>query len=316
MSLLLKYLNLSLLLFMPLYPKGTIVGTIINNHANIQYVMNAKEYKYSSNIDRFVIDHVIDLDISWQNTAHVLVGSGDKGVVLTFLLTNLGNGEDTFTLRYEHNDTNSFDPPPTNTHIYLDIDGNSIFDISKDTEVTKDINITADHNVTLFVVADIPDTNDTNYTDAELSHDGISVESASLPDDGEDRADSVDIVVRTGESRAMGVYEIREFWFDSSKSVRAISDDNLTHTGSVLHYTILLRLRGETSGKSVDSVVVTDAIPEGSTYLSDSLYLDEKLLTDEVDGDDGDINSTHIRVLVGEIAEDDNHTVEFEVMVD
>ena len=57
-------------------------------------------------------------------------------------------------------------------------------------------------------------------------------------------------------------------------------------------------------------------IPEGSSYLPDSLRLDGKLLTDIVDGDKGDINSTHIRVSVGEIVEDDNHTVEFEVMVD
>jgi len=315
----LKYIISSLLFIMlitPLHPRGTEAGTLISNHADITYVMESKERNSSSNTDSFVIDRIVDLDISWQDTSHTLVGSGDRDVILSFLLTNLGNGEDRFHLSYEHNDTDSFDPPPENIRIYIDTDGSSDFDISIDTELKDDINISADANTTLFVVADIPDANDTNYSGSELSHDGIIAESASLPDDGEDRADSVDVVVRTGESRAMGVYEIREFWFESIKSVQTISDDNQTHTGSILHYTILLRLRGETDGKSIDSVIVTDLIPEGSSYLADSLHLDTKLLTDEVDGDEGDINSTHIRVLVGEITEDDNHTVEFEVMVD
>ncbi len=309
-------LLLSLPLLVPLYPRGTVAGLLISNHATIWYTMNAKEHNSSSNIDKFVIDRIIDLDISWQDTAHIIVGSGDKGVVLTFLLTNLGNAEDTFTLGYEHNATDSFDPSPEHVLLYLDTDGSGVFDISIDTQILGDINITADHNVTLFVVADIADTNDTNYTNNELSYDGISVKSTSQSTTLADRADVVDAVVRTGESIAMGIYEIREFWFDSSKSVRTISDDNLTHTGSILHYTILLRLRGETAGKSVDSIVVTDEIPEGSSYLPDSLHLDTKLLTDETDGDEGDVNSTHIRVTVGEVAEDDNHTVEFDVMVD
>ena len=301
---------------MPLYPRGTVAGTVVINSADLRYIMDSKEHNETSNIDKFVIDYIIDLDISWQDSSHIIVGSGDKGVVLTFLLTNLGNGEDTFTLGYEHNASNSFDPAPEHVLLYLDTDGSGVFDISLDTPIAGDINITADHNVTLFVVADIPDTNDTNYTNSELSYDGISVKSTSQPSVLPDRADVVDAVVRTGESVAMGIYEIREFWFDSSKFVRIISDDNLTHTGSILHYTILLRLRGETSGKRVKSVVVTDMIPDGSSYLLDSLRLDGKLLTDIVDGDEGDTNSTHIRVSVGEIVEDDNHTVEFEVMVD
>jgi len=315
----LKYIISSLLfilLITPLYPRGTEAGTLISNHADITYIMASKERNSSSNIDEFVIDRIIDLDISWQDTAHVLVGSGDKGVILTFMLTNLGNGEDTFALSYEHNDTDSFDPPPENIHIYLDTDGSSIFDISKDVEVTDDINISADHNVTLFVVADIPNANDTNYSDSELSHDGISAESQSQPDETPDAPELVDIVSRRSLDMAMGVYEIREFWFESIKSVQVISDDNQTHTGSILHYTIILKLIGETDGKSVNSVVVTDKIPDGSSYLADSLRLDGKLFTDVEDGDNGDINSTHIRVAVGEVAGDDNHTVEFDVMVD
>ena len=203
----------------PLYAKGTEVGTLIVNHANITYIMDGKEHNSSSNTDRFVIDHIIDLDISWQDSAHIIVGSGDKSVILSFRLTNLGNGEDTFALSYEHNTTDSFDPPPKNVLLYIDTDGSGAFDIAQDIQIMGDINITADHNITLFVVADIADANDTNYTNNELSHDGILAKSTSQPTEQPDRADLVDAVVRTGVDVAMGIYEIREFWFDSSKSV-------------------------------------------------------------------------------------------------
>jgi len=317
-----RYLVLLFMLLLPLYPKGTQMGTLISNHADIKYTTGSQELNASSNIDKFVIDRIVDLDISWQDVSPVIVGSGDRDVALSFLLTNLGNGNDIFTLAYEHNSSTSFDPAPIHVRIYLDSDRSGLFDSTRDlllvddTNISNDINISADANVTLFLLSDIVDDNESNYTADELSYDGIRAKSVSHPTKLPDSAELVDAVVRVGESVAMGIYKTRDYWFRSTKSVLIVSDDNQTHTGSILHYTVLLKLVGETKDKSVDSVVVSDQIPEGSSYLPDSLHLDGKLLTDIVDGDEGDTNSTHIRVIVGVVAGDDNHTVEFEVMVD
>ncbi|HIP61166.1 MAG TPA: hypothetical protein EYG98_01260, partial [Sulfurovum sp.] len=194
-----------LLLFMlnaSVYARGVLAGTAVQNQADMLYIVGGIEYNLTTNMDTFLVDQIVDLEISWQDAAPVEVSSGETDRVLTFLLTNLGNGNDNFILDYEHNTSNSFSPPPSSVRIYQDSDGNGIFDIATDVLVT-DINLSADANVTLFIVSDIPDA---NYTSSDLSHDGIKAESTSSASVGADNQDGVDVVVRNAIDVAVGVY--------------------------------------------------------------------------------------------------------------
>jgi len=303
-----------LLLFMlnaSVYARGVLAGTAVQNQADMLYIVGGIEYNLTTNMDTFLVDQIVDLEISWQDAAPVEVSSGETDRVLTFLLTNLGNGNDNFILDYEHNTSNSFSPPPSSVRIYQDSDGNGIFDIATDVLVT-DINLSADANVTLFIVSDIPDA---NYTSSDLSHDGIKAESTSSASVGADNQDGVDVVVRNAIDVAVGVYVIRDFWLSSQKSAIIHSDDNQTHTGTIITYSIDLSIGGNADGQTIDAVILTDSIPTGTVYQAGSLRLDAVVLTDIVDADRGSCDGSVLRVDIGTLSGTAHQVLSFDVQV-
>jgi len=293
------------------YAKGVLAGTAIANQADIEYTMGNIDHNATTNIDSFVVDRIVDLDISWQDTAPVDVAANEKDKVLTFLLTNLGNGDDTFSLTYEHNTTNSFTPPPENIRVYFDANGNGYFDLAGDIEVS-DINISADENATLFIVSDIPDD---NYTAGELSHDVIAAKSESNATVGADRKNEIDIVVRKERDKDTGEYIIREYDLKAVKKAVVHSSDNKVHTGTIITYSIDIYIDGNSTGKSVENIEITDAIPDGTEYQAGSLLLDSTSLTDVVDGDVGSSDGVDVNVTIGTIDGDEHKIVSFDVQV-
>jgi len=293
-----------------IHAKGTEAGAMIQNQAVAHYAVSGIEQNLTSNTDSFVVDRIVDLDLSWQDGAAVEVSSGDQKSILTFLLTNLGNGEDRFHLSYEHNATASqFDPLPTPS-IYLDSNGNGIFDPGTDTQVS-DLNLSADGNATLFVVADIP----TTAQPGDRSYDGILAISQSHSDAGADRPAEIDTVVRTQQERDQGIYQIFDYWLESHKSAVVHSDDNQTHTGTRITYTIDLSIGGNAAGKTIDTVLLRDAIPSGTRYVSGSLSLDAVALTDVADSDAGIYDGTSVQVAVGILTGTTHRQISFDVRV-
>ena len=304
--LLLSSLNLSLV-----YAKGTLAGTTIYNRAGIDYQVGGMDYNLTSNTDSFLVDKIIDLDISWQDASAVEVGASEQDRVLTFLLSNLGNGDDQFDLSYEHNSTSSFSPAPTNPRIYRDSNGNGVFDAGTDLQIS-DINLTADANVTLFVVSDIPDA---NYTSGDLSHDGITADSRSSATVGTDDQYAVDVVVRSDTDVDMGAYVIRDFWLSSQKSALVHSVDHLLHTGTIVTYSIDLSIGGNAGGRTIDQVIVTDGIPSGTVYQAGSLKLDGVSLTDVADADKGYYDGSKVTIDIGVLSSTIHQIVTFDVQV-
>jgi uncharacterized repeat protein (TIGR01451 family) len=84
--------------------------------------------------------------------------------------------------------------------------------------------------------------------------------------------------------------------------------------GSMARFTITATVSG--SG-SVAGLVVTDAIPAGTTYAPGSLALDGNPLTDAADADAGTGNDAQgIRVELGTVAGGTVHTITFDVAID
>jgi len=303
---------LFLLLFglcsLALYAKGTLSGTAVDNRAEIHYSLAGIDHNLTSNQNSFLVDRVIDLQIDWQDTAPVEVGAGDNGRVLTFILTNLGNGEDHFILTHEHNSSSDF--LPASAQIHSDSNGNGSYDPGTDLLVT-DLNLSADANRTLFVVADIP--SDANAS--QQAYEGILAASTSTADTGPDREDQVDVTVRQGSDRDQGVYRVRDYFLLTHKSVLVHSDDNATHTGTVLTYMIDLSIGGHAAGRTIDHVVLRDQIPAGTRYVAGSLRLDGASLSDPVDGDAGSFDGSAIQVDVGTISGAMHRSVTFDVQV-
>ncbi len=290
------------------YAKGTHAGTDINNQASIHYAILGVDRNITSNINSFVVDKVVDLDLSWQDNAPVEVGIGEHNMVLRFILTNLGNSKDHFKLSYDHNSSSDF--TPSSPTIHIDTNGNGIYDVGTDL-VVGDLNLTADTNTTLFIVSNIP----TDANTSGISRDDIKAISTSIASTGADHPNQVDTVVRKGADVAEGIYKIRDYFLLSRKSAKIHSDDNATHTGTIITYIIDLGVGGNSAGKSITNVKLKDNIPVGTKYVAGSLRLDDTSLSDPADSDAGSFDGNAVHVTVGTISGVMHKKVKFDVRV-
>ena len=291
-----------------IFAKGTLANTVISNIAKVNYTLGGIENNITSNANSFVVDKIVDIVLVWQDNAPVEVGSGEHNRVLKFNLTNLGNSTDDVNISYEHNSTSDF--VPLNPTIHLDSNGDGIYDPSVDLAI-NDINLSADANATLFVVCDIP--NDAN--ESNISRDGIEATSNTSATAGADHPNQVDTVVRKGADRAEGIYKVRDYFLISSKSAKIHSDDNATHTGTIITYTIDLGIGGNSAGKSITNIKLKDNIPVGTRYQAGSLRLDDANLSDPADSDAGSFDGSVVYVNVGTISGAVHKKVKFDVQV-
>jgi len=294
-----------------LLAKGTPAGIPINNIAEIAYTVNGVSSNFASNTDSFVVDQVVDIHVDWQDTESVKVFAGSHDRVLTFRVTNEGNGDENLTIGRDHNTSSDF--TPDNLRIFFDADHNGIFDPAIDSIVTNPLHLNSDTNVTLFLVGDIPDNNTTQA--GAKAFEILRIASQSNATVGADDPAVVDTVIRKGEDNASGIYEVFDFWLESNKTVRIHSDDNATHTGTRITYTIAVGIGGNATGRTIGHVVIRDAIPAGTQYLPGTLHRDDTLLTDASDGDGGECDGTTLRVELGDLHGDTIRKVTFDVRV-
>jgi uncharacterized repeat protein (TIGR01451 family) len=228
-------------------------------------------------------------------------------------LSNLGNGDDNISLAYEHNTSSDF--LPKNVQVFIDSDSNGKFDPASDTLVAGGVVLAADANVTLFVVGDIPDDNTTDP--ADRSYEILKAETNATATAGSDDPARVDTVVRTQKDQDSGIWVVRDYWLATHKTATVHSDDNATHTGTRITYTIECFIDGNATGRTITGVTVRDTIPVGTRYVPGSLRLNNATLTDAVDGDAGqyDANASRVEVRMGTLSGTTHTKVRFDVEV-
>ena len=77
---------------------GTPVNTEIRNQATANYFINSNPLSSSSATVYTYVAEVIDVTVIWQDAPVLNVFSGDNDQALAFLVTNTGNGNETFDL--------------------------------------------------------------------------------------------------------------------------------------------------------------------------------------------------------------------------
>jgi len=291
--------------------KGTPANTPIANQAHIAYAVGGIDNNLSSNTDTFVVDRIVDIHTAWEDSASVKVSAGDHGRVLTFRVTNEGNGEDNLTLAHDHNTSSDFAAAPW--HLFVDTNHNGTFDPGTDTAVSGALSLAADANVTIFFVGDIPDNNTT--VPGAKAYEILRAASESNATAGADNPEAVDVVVRQGEDAATGIYEVLDYWLESNKTAALHSGDGQAHTGTRITYTIALRIGGNAAGKTIGQVVLTDAVPPHTRYVPHTLRLNGASKTDAADGDNGQCDGTTVRVDVGTISGTTTQKITFDVEI-
>ncbi len=341
------YLKLFALMFVLLawasprvYALGTPACTDITNTATINYTIGAVNASTVSNTTTNKVAEVIDLTVSWTDTAAITVTPNAQDQITTFSLTNTGNATESFSLSVLSTLTTS-ELTPANDHfnpsspiVRLDGNNNGTYEPGSDplyVPGTNDPTLGANKTVYIFILADIPTTNHTggSLVDGDLGDVRLTATSKT-PDTG-NGTDPGDVSTGNGpcpgpgpgNNAVFGQNGNDEFadgrYVISSVIITAIKSFVVSHPdfpglttpipGSEIAYTITVTATG--SGTATN-VVFSDPIPANTTYKLNTLkYNDgngEDPMTDIFDHpavDPADVNGTttgFVTVYIGSMA--------------
>lgn len=312
---------------------GVAAGTPIRNRASATFDVGGTPLTVQSPINVVTVDEIIDVTVTLQSGT-VTVSPGDSGRVLTFLVTNTGNGVESFALAVNSVlPGNQFDP--TFTSIYLD-DGDGLFDAGLDTlhiggsnEPPLDANDPAADSIVIFVLNDIPGTaSDTQSGSSRLTAtsttSGVQPPGTVIPNGGD--GGTIDAIVGTTGAQDLedGDYVVTGVNVELLKA-SAVLPHAVFGTqpvpGATIQYTITVRVTG--SG-TAQNLVVSDPIPADTLYETSSIVLTDgsgtNSLSDIADGDVGDYGATlanGITVALGDVAGGAaDRVITFNVMID
>ena len=305
---------------------GTPAGTDITSQAIINYTLAGADRTGASNTVTTAVAEVLDLGLVWQDAAPVQVRPGAVAQVLTFRLTNLGNGSDSFSLAGASSLAgDDFDPTPAG--IRLDTNGNGRFDPGLDQVHVPGGNdplLAADAFTLVFLLNDIPPDATVGQLGASslsaASNTGTGAPGALIAGAGENGVDAV-VGARGGRTDMPGSYRIAALAAQVAILKSAVVVDPFGGSQPVAGATITYELSVIATGTGVTSdVVVSDAIPLNTTYNPGTLRLDGAPVTDAVDGDSGDMGFTTagaITVALGDVAVGaPDRTITFTVTID
>ncbi len=307
---------------------GTAAGTTITNSATVNYTLGGSAQSETAS-DSFDVLELIDCVVTWQDAANIAVNSPHSDRVLTFQLTNTGNGPEDFRLAV--NDAVAGDDfNPTAQDVYLESNGAAGLQMSGATPDTTyagtDIALAADGTQLCYVVSAIPaGLAAGNIGRVRLSADARTPGAAGsapgtvLANAGPGGLDA--IVGTTGaDGGARGTYEVSVAAVALVKSIAQIADPyggDRPYPGAVVTYRIAVNVSG--SG-TAEAVVITDAIPADMTYVAGSMLLDGVAQTDADDApadasDFGVTAANTITVNLGDTVAPATRIIEFNTTI-
>lgn len=303
----------------PAHAEGVSAGTLIENTATATYEDGDGVQTVDSNTVTVRVDELIDVTVASLDSGAIGVSPGET--VLTFEVTNQGNGPEAYELTANPAVAgNDFDT--TITAIAVDTNGNGTYDPGVDAVLTAPETtpeLAADEAITVFVVVDVP----TGAVDAEASDvellaeavTGTGAPGTTFAGQGVDGSDA--IVGATGaDDTATGSLLVGITTVDLTKAVSLA--DPFGGTSAVPGSTATFTLTATVSGSgSISDLVVTDAIPDGTTYADGTLTLDGGALTDASGDDAGEASdASGISVDLGTVAGGTVHSITFDVTID
>ena len=314
-------LALAIALALPIQAQaaGTRAGSTISNTASASYDTGGGTQTIDSNKVDLLVDELLDVVVDSSDPADVPTTPGATAQLLTYSITNTGNGQESFRLTTIANGGGD-DYDPTVTQIYID-NGDGVFDPGTDTLYTpgaNDTTLNPDQSVKIFVLSTTPagvsDGNRGTVSLVAAAKTGTGAPGASFPGQGEGGGDAV--VGSTGaDSQDQGAFVVSAATVTLVKSAVIVDPFGGSEPvpGATITYTIVATVAG--SG-SVSGLAVTDNIPADTSYVAGSITLGATALTDAVDADAGDYNGTRVNVALGTVAGGQTRTVTFKTKID
>ena len=281
---------------------GTVAGTVVSNTAQASFTVNGAAQTATSNTSTFVVDRKVNLTVVTAQGGATQVNLGQVGAVATFRVTNTTNGTQDFLLAATQivpagilTGTNNY--VLSNLKIYVDKNGNGVFDPGVDTASWID-ELAPDGTATVFVVGDVPDQQNADRAfvglDVTVAAGGVAgtagaalvatdlnaingeaVVDVVFADDDNDGTLGLDIA-RNGQGWAYAAFQVgvHSVSLSLNKSATVISDGVSTLLpkalpGAVVQY--CLTVTNATLLTPANNVVVSDVVPPNMTYVPGSI---------------------------------------------
>jgi uncharacterized repeat protein (TIGR01451 family) len=296
---------------------GVDAGTLIQNTASATYTSGSGSGSVTSNTVTIKVDELLDVAVTGVDAAPISTGAGTS--VLSYSLTNTGNGPEAFKLTANPSVSgNNFDT--TIVSIVIDSNGNGSYDAGVDQVLSGGAAtplIAADGSLKVFVIVSLP----AGATDAQTSQVRLTADSATgtgtpgtvFAGQGEGGGDAV---VGSSTASANALESVVASLATVSLSKSAVIADQFGGTQPVPGAVVTFTLTASVSGSgNADGLSITDAIPAGTTYQSGTLKLEGSALTDAADSDAGSASSAGIAVGLGTVAGGSTRTVNFNVKI-
>jgi uncharacterized repeat protein (TIGR01451 family) len=298
---------------------GTLAGTDIENIATASYDGGAGPVDIQSNPVIIKVDELLDVTLTNTDPGDVVTTNGATNVVLTYRVTNNGNGPEAFRLTPNVAvGGDNFDP--TLSQIILDTNANGVYDPGVDTVYvagTNDPVLNPDQSIVAFLLSNVPTTQvdgdraDVRLTAAAVT--GVGAPGTSFPGAGQGGGNAV--VGTTGaDSEDLGTLLVQTASVTLTKTATVLDPFGGTTSvpGSVITYSLVASVTG--SG-SLANLAITDPIPVGTQYVAESTTLQTAALTDATDADAGNYNGTRISVSLGTVPAGQTRTVTFKARI-
>lgn len=316
----------------PGWAAGTPAGTVISSVVTVSYdVGGVSQPPIVSAPTSFEVDELIQPVLTWQDGTPISVNTPGANDVLTFLLTNGGNGQEAFGLAR----TNGPAPVPSGNYtpadgsigsIYLEnglLAGFQATGPNADTVYAAGVNdpdLSPDAGQTIYVVSDTPSVANHALGEVMLTATSLTAGAAGMPPGtslaGLGQGGSFAVVGGTSaQSDATGSYIASGLGLVINKTVVSVLDPNGTAvlmSGSVMTYQIAVTLSG---AGTATNVAITDPLPANVTYVPGSIFVGGAAQTDVADADQAQFAPNTVSVSLGNVAAPANIVITFRATI-
>lgn len=288
----------------PVAARGTTAGTVIPNTADMHFTVDGAQRSIRSNTTTTRVDEILDVVVVAEQAEPVTTDSPMTEAILSFLITNVGNGDEAYAIRLQSNiNEGGFDP--VSTTLYLEQNGVPGLQVGAGGDLPyiegSALPFSANAQHSIYVVAEIPAGitsnalsqlrlravsatlfSETGLHDPDLP--GFPLPGTAFPLLGDNGSTAV---VGLSHSPAEPVFfALSGFRIDapivtidkSAIAVRALDGSAAVRPGSVVDYQLQVVVLGN---GAVERATLTDLLPPELAFIAGSLRINGSIEDDD-----------------------------------
>ena len=314
------------------FAQNTPSGTSISNTATVNYSVNSVNQTPVSASTSFLVDTVINLNVTGGFTYNVPPNA--LGQVATYTVTNTSNITSNFSLGVTDETAAANDFDMSNLVVHVD-NGDNVYNAVDDT-ATSITGLASGVSRTVFVTGDVP-AGALNNEDAPVRLTATAIEPVSglawVNDTNVDDPNVVQIVVANDDAFGDDTFHIQTATLGVTKSSAVITDNLVPPSanpkaipGATVEYTITI---ANTGSQAATLQSISDPVPAATTFRADeypgatdvSIQVDANpatYCTSDADADGCDLTGTTLSVgapAITSVAAGSTVTVRFRVTI-